>query len=303
MNDTDDDPPAELDAIGADPTPSAPDRVGLVLAGTPIGDTRYVSPALRQALLAADVIAAEDTRKFADLCRRADLRAAAPVVSFFEGNESERTTYLIDAMRQGNSVVLVTDAGMPSVSDPGYRLAKAAIAADIRVSAVPGPSAVLTALAVSGLATDRFCFEGFLPRKPRSRRARLDELRTETRTIVCFEAPHRLHEFLADASTAFGPRRAGAICRELTKTHEQVVRGPLADLADWATGEVRGEVTVVVAGADPVPPDLSGLVAQVRALVASGAKASTAVAVVAELSGADRRQLYQAVHLRPTAVG
>ena len=271
-------------------------ETGLLLAGTPIGDTRYVSPALRDALLQADIIAAEDTRKFADLCRRADLRPSGRVVSFFEGNESERTPGLIDAIRQGNLVVLVTDAGMPSVSDPGYRLAQAAIAAQMPVSAVPGPSAVLTALAVSGLSPDRFCFEGFLPRKPGPRRTRLDDLHAETRTMVFFEAPHRLPAFLADAVAAFGPERAGAICRELTKTHEEVIRGSLADLAEWATEEVRGEVTVVIAGGEPTPADLSGLVAQVRTLVSSGAKTSTAVAVVADLTGADRRALYQATH-------
>ena len=267
----------------------------LLLAGTPIGDARYVSDALRSALLDADVIAAEDTRKFADLCRRAQVHPTARVDSYFEGNEAQRTPGLVEQMTKGATVVLVTDAGMPSVSDPGFRLVAACIEAGIRVSAIPGPSAVLTALAVSGLSSDRFCFEGFLPRKPGPRRTRLKALATEERTMVFFEAPHRLHEFLVDAGAAFGAHRRGAICRELTKTFEEVVRGDLASLATWAEKQVRGEVTVVMAGADPATPDMAEMIAQVGTLIASGEKRSTAVGKVAAAAGVDRRTLYNAV--------
>ncbi len=271
----------------------------LVLAGTPIGDVRYISPALRQALLDADLIAAEDTRRFADLCRRADLRPSARVTSFFEGNETERTPELIERLRAGARVVLVTDAGMPSVSDPGFRVTSAAIAAGIRVTAVPGPSAVLTALAVSGLPTDRFCFEGFLPRKAGPRRARLSALAGEERTMVFFEAPHRLAAFLADAVAAFGPSRSAAACRELTKTYEEVVRGGLDDLVRWAGSEVRGEVTLVVAGAQAAVTDLDELADLVRDRIARGEKRSTAVAAVAAAARVDRRALYDAVLAGP----
>ena len=266
----------------------------LLLAGTPIGDVRYVCDALRAALEDADVIAAEDTRKFADLCRRAHVQPTARIVSYFEGNEAERTPDLLAQMEAGSTVVLVTDAGMPSVSDPGFRLVGACVDAGVRVSAVPGPSAVLTALAVSGLATDRFCFEGFLPRKHGHRRARLDRLRDEERTMIFFEAPHRLRAFLCDAAAVFGPARTAAICRELTKTYEEVVRGCLADLEIWADKDVLGEITIVVSGAAPEVPPLEDLLAEVRSRLSAGEKRSAAVAAVAAKYGADRRALYDA---------
>ncbi len=190
-------------------------------------------------------------------------------------------------------MVLVTDAGMPSVSDPGYRLVAASIEAGIRVTAVPGPSAVLTALAVSGLATDRFCFEGFLPRKAGPRRAALAELVSERRTMVFFEAPHRLAEMLVDAASVLGEQRPAAVCRELTKTYEEVRRGGLAELARWAAEGVLGEITVVVAGvpaSDRLP--LSDAVDEVRQRVADGEKRSAAAAAVAAATGHDRRELY-----------
>ncbi|MDR0488666.1 MAG: 16S rRNA (cytidine(1402)-2'-O)-methyltransferase [Propionibacteriaceae bacterium] len=267
----------------------------LLLAGTPIGDSRYVSEALRQGLLTADVIAAEDTRKFADLCRRAEVRPQARVVSYFEGNEAQRTPSLIADMESGSVVVLVTDAGMPSVSDPGFRLVTACIEKGISVSAIPGPSAVLTALALSGLNTDRFCFEGFLPRKQGQRRTRLQGLAAEDRTMVFFEAPHRLHDFLSDATEILGPDRRAAICRELTKTYEEVIRNDLASLATWSEREVRGEITIVVAGALPLTPDIDDLVNQVNTLLASGIKRTAAVAQVSARTGADRHELYDAV--------
>jgi len=267
----------------------------LILAGTPIGDTRYVSQALGDALINADIIAAEDTRKFADLCRRAELKVTARVISFFEGNEASRSGDLVEQMVAGARVVLVTDAGMPSVSDPGFRLVSQCIDAGVRVSVVPGPSAVLAALAVSGLSTDRFCFEGFLPRKSSARRTRLTRLRTEERTLIFFEAPHRLHDFLVDAAEVFGEDRSAAICRELTKTHEEVIRGPVSELVAWAEGEVRGEITIVVSGASPSAPEIGVLVEVVVDLIASGEKRSAAVGQVASMHHVDRRVLYDAV--------
>jgi 16S rRNA (cytidine1402-2'-O)-methyltransferase len=265
----------------------------LVLAGMPIGDVEDASPALLRTLATADVVAAEDTRRFQAFLVRARATSAARVVSYFEGNEAVRTGDLVALLREGRTVVLVTDAGMPSVSDPGYRLVAAAIEAGIRVTAVPGPSAVLTALALSGLATDRFCFEGFLPRKAGARRAALTELATERRTMVFFEAPHRLAEMLGDAASVLGADRAGAVCRELTKTYEEVRRGGLAALAAWAADGVLGEVTVVIAGSSsrerlPLPEALE----EVRRRVAAGEKRSAAAAAVAASSGHDRHDLY-----------
>jgi len=272
----------------------------LVLAATPIGDRRDASPALVEALLEADLIAAEDSRRLRALASRLDLTLNQPVLSYFEGNETGRTPELIAALAAGQTVVLVTDAGMPSISDPGLRLVRAAVAAGIRVTAVPGPSAVLTALALSGLATDRFCFEGFLPRQAGPRAARLEALAEETRTLVFFEAPHRLAAWLAAACTAFGPERPAAVCRELTKVHEEVRRGCLADLADWAQGEVLGEITIVVAGATPptVIADataISHLVDETLGLIAVGTKPSQAVAEVAKRHSFSRQELYQQV--------
>jgi 16S rRNA (cytidine1402-2'-O)-methyltransferase len=265
----------------------------LVLAGMPIGDIEDASPALLRALRTADVVAAEDTRRFQAFLGRAHATCDARVVSYFEGNEAGRTPELVELLREGLTVVLVTDAGMPSVSDPGYRMVAAAIEAGIRVTAVPGPSAVLTALALSGLATDRFCFEGFLPRKAGPRRSALAELAAERRTMVFFEAPHRLAEMLADAATVLGSERSAAVCRELTKTYEEVRRGGLAELASWAADGVLGEITVVVAG---VPASerrpLSEALAEVRQRVAEGEKRSAAAAAVAARTGHDRHELY-----------
>ncbi len=266
----------------------------LVLAATPIGSHTHASQALREALRQADVIAAEDTRKFATLARRLDLRVNASVVSYFEGNEASRTAELADAVAAGSVVVVVTDAGMPSVSDPGYRLVIACIERDLPVTAIPGPSAVPTALAVSGLPCDRFCFEGFLPRKSGERRSRLVALATEERTMVFFEAPHRLAEWLADAISAFGPDRRGVVCRELTKPHEEVVRGRLTELAQWADHGIRGEVTVVVAGAEPVTAGQDEALAMVTARIAEGEKLSQAVRTIADLLGVPRKDLYEA---------
>jgi 16S rRNA (cytidine1402-2'-O)-methyltransferase len=267
----------------------------LVLAGTPIGDIRDASPRLRAELEGADVIAAEDTRRFRGLLGRLGLVTSARVLSYFEGNESTRTAELVQALTGGSRVVLVTDAGMPSVSDPGYRLVVAAVERGIRVTAVPGPSAVLTALAVSGLPVDRFCFEGVLPRKAGERRRRLTELLDEQRTMVFFEAPHRTAETLAAMGEAFGPERPAAVCRELTKTYEEVRRAPLAELVVWAAEPVRGEVTLVVAGAAPAAADLDEAARSVVALTATGIKLKSAVAEVAVLTGLAKNELYHRV--------
>lgn len=267
----------------------------LVLAGTPIGDVADASPALVAALAEADLIAAEDTRRLRALLDRLGVQTRARIVSYFDGNEVARTPELVSALVDGDTVVVVSDAGMPAVSDPGYRVVVAAIDAGIRVTAVPGPSAVLTALALSGLRVDRFCFEGFLPRKAGERSRRLTELAREPRTMVFFEAPHRTQEMLAAAAEVLGADRLGAVCRELTKTYEEVVRGGLGELAAWAGAGVRGEVTIVVAGAPATgADDLAAAVEQVHALVAGGARLKEAVADVATATGVRKNALYQA---------
>lgn len=248
----------------------------LVLAGTPIGDVADAPPRLAAELETADVVAAEDTRRLRRLTQALGIHTTGRVVSYFEGNESARTPELVEALMGGARVLLVTDAGMPSVSDPGYRLVAAAVEKDIKVTAVPGPSAVLTALALSGLPVDRFCFEGFLPRKAGERLGRLREVADERRTMVFFEAPHRLDDTLAAMAEVFGSDRRAAVCRELTKTYEEVKRGPLGDLAVWAAEGVRGEITVVVEGAAESTEDLDAaeLVrrVQVREEAGSGAR-------------------------------
>ena len=271
-----------------------------MLAGTPIGQVGDAPPRLAQELSGADVVAAEDTRRLRRLTTDLGIELRGRVVSYFEGNESARTPALVDALLAGERVVLVTDAGMPSVSDPGYRLVAAAVAAGIRVTAVPGPSAVLTALAVSGLPVDRFCFEGFLPRKAGDRTRRLADLGAEQRTMVFFEAPHRTEVALAAMRDVFGADRAGVVCRELTKTHEEVRRGSLAELVAWAAEGLRGEVTVVVAGASPadaVAKDPASLREAVAGLEASGMRRKDAIAAVAVQAGVPKRDVYQVVHI------
>lgn len=270
----------------------------LVLAGTPIGDPDDAPPRLCAELRGADIVAAEDTRRLRRLTQALDVEPTGRVVSYFEGNESARTPELVTALEGGARVVLVTDAGMPSVSDPGYRLVAAAVERGIRVTAVPGPSAVLTALAVSGLPVDRFCFEGFLPRKAGERLARLKEVAADRRTLVYFEAPHRIDDTLAAMAEAFGPDRRAAVCRELTKTYEEVRRGPLEELARWAALGVRGEITVVVEGAPaPGPADLepAELVRRVAAREAAGERRKEAIAAVAAAAGVPKRDVFDAV--------
>lgn len=270
----------------------------LVLAGTPIGDVADAPPRLLSELASADVIAAEDTRRLRRLTQALGVTPAGRVVSYFEGNEVGRTPELVEALLGGARVLLVTDAGMPSVSDPGYRLVAAAVAADLKVTAVPGPSAVLTALALSGLPVDRFTFEGFLPRKAGDRARQLASVAAEPRTMVFFEAPHRIAEALAAMAEAFGPERPAAVCRELTKTYEEVKRGPLGDLAAWAAEGVRGEITVVVAGAPPAAPKELGP-AELARLVAvreeAGERRKEAIAAIAAELSLPKREVFDAV--------
>ncbi|MEU2438243.1 16S rRNA (cytidine(1402)-2'-O)-methyltransferase [Streptomyces rubradiris] len=270
----------------------------LVLAGTPIGDIADAPPRLAEELAAADVVAAEDTRRLRRLTQALGVTPKGRVVSYFEGNESARTPELVDELLGGARVLLVTDAGMPSVSDPGYRLVAAAVERDVRVTAVPGPSAVLTALALSGLPVDRFCFEGFLPRKAGERLSRLREVAAERRTLVYFEAPHRLDDTLAAMAEVFGADRRAAVCRELTKTYEEVRRGPLAELARWAAEGVRGEITVVVEGAPETGPeelDAEELVRRVRVREEAGERRKEAIAAVAVEAGVPKRVVFDAV--------
>jgi len=257
------------------------------------------SPRLAEELEAADVVAAEDTRRLRRLTSELGVTVRGRVVSYFDGNEAARTPALLEALLAGERVLLVTDAGMPSVSDPGYRLVAAAVENDVEVTAVPGPSAVLTALAVSGLPVDRFCFEGFLPRKAGERSRRLAALTGEQRTMVFFEAPHRTEAALRAMAEAWGDDRAAAVCRELTKTHEEVRRGPLAELAAWAADGIRGEVTIVVAGAVPsadVASDPDSLRAAVAGLEGEGVSRKEAIVKVARLAGVPKRDVYNLVH-------
>ncbi|SFT70019.1 16S rRNA (cytidine1402-2'-O)-methyltransferase [Geodermatophilus amargosae] len=269
----------------------------LVLGGAPLGQPGDVGPRLRQAMATADVLAVEDTRRLHRLAGDLEVTLTGRVVTFHESVERARLPGLMAALADGATVLLLTDAGMPSVSDPGYTLVRAAIDAGVDVTSVPGPSAVVTALAVSGLPVDRFCFEGFLPRKGGERRSRLTALADERRTMVFFESPHRLADALADAAAAFGSAREAAVCRELTKTHEEVRRGPLSDLAEWAADGVRGEITLVVAGASPEPVELSP--AELAALVAgeeaAGATRKDAIRAVVTRTGLSRRTVYDAV--------
>ena len=269
----------------------------VILAGTPLGNVRDASPRLGDALATAAVIAAEDTRRVRRLCADLGVTPRGRVVSFFDGNEQHRVPELLDVLREGHDVLVVTDAGMPSISDPGYRLVAAAVASGVAVTTLPGPSAVTAALAVSGLPVHRFCFEGFLPRKAGDRRRLLDSLAAEQRTMVFFEAPHRLATTLADLADVFGPDRPAAVCRELTKTYEQVRRGPLGELAVWGQDEVRGEITLVVMGAvrDPEQIPAADLARAVALREVSGEARKAAIAAVATSLGVPRRVVYDAV--------
>ncbi|KUL29339.1 16S rRNA (cytidine(1402)-2'-O)-methyltransferase [Actinoplanes awajinensis] len=272
----------------------------VVLAGAPLGNVGDASARLREVLETADVIAAEDTRRLSRLAKDLGVTVRGRVVSYFEGNDEKRTPELVEALAGGAVVAVVTDGGMPSVSDPGYRLVRAALDAGYPVTAAPGPSAVTTALALSGLPSDRFVFEGFLPRTGSNRRSRLRELAAEPRTLVFFEAPHRITGALADLAATFGEDRPAAVCRELTKTYEEIRRGTLSELAAWAAaGEPRGEITVVVGGAPAGPgerPDDDELRAEVARRETAGDSRRDAIQAIADMYGLKKRDVYTLVH-------
>lgn len=271
--------------------------VPLVLAATPIGDVRDASPRLRDAIAEADVIAAEDTRRLRRLAAALDVRVTGKVVAVYDAVERGRAAALLDEVEAGRTVLVVSDAGVPLVSDPGYALVSAAIARSLPVTVLPGPSAVTAAVAVAGVPVDRWCFEGFLPRKAGERRSRLAALAGDPRALVIFESPRRVAPTLADLAAAFGADRRAAVCRELTKTHEEVRRGALAELADWACEhEVLGEVTVVVAGAPPMVKevDVQALRREVEARMTGGATRRDAIDAVAADAGLSRRVVYDA---------
>ena len=269
----------------------------LVLAAAPIGRPEDGSVRLREALADAPVIAAEDTRRLRRLAGEMGVELAARVVSYNDVNERSRAAGLVAELLAGRDVLVITDAGMPGVSDPGYRLVRAAVAEGVPVTVLPGPSAVTTALVASGLPTDRFCFEGFPPRKPGERSRRLGALADEPRTMVFFESPRRLPATLAAMAEVFGADRPAAVCRELTKTYEEVRRGPLGELAGWAADGVLGEITLVVGGA-PEPAGLrdpADLAAVVAAREEAGTPRKQAIADVAKANGAPKRVVYDAV--------
>lgn len=265
----------------------------IILAATPIGNLGDVTRRLVEALETATVIAAEDTRVTVHLLKALGIDNRPKLISLHDHNEREKAAELVELAREADVLVL-SDAGMPTVSDPGFHLVDAAAEAGVVVTALPGPSAVLTALAVSGLPTDRFTFEGFLPRKPGDRRKALRELADERRTMVFFESPNRLAASLADVATTLGAGRRVVVCRELTKFFEEVKRGTAAELAEWATGGVKGEICVVIAGAEARVMDLATGLAEVMSLVAGGTRLKDAAADVSAATGLSKRTLYEA---------
>jgi 16S rRNA (cytidine1402-2'-O)-methyltransferase len=269
----------------------------LLVAATPLGNAADASSRLVDALATADVVAAEDTRRLRSLAAALGVSIKGRIVSHYDAVEASRVPALTAAIEAGKTVLMITDAGMPSVSDPGYRLITACVDAGLPVTCLPGPSALTTALVLSGLPTDRFCFEGFAPRRAGDRRRWLDTLRQEPRTVVFFEAPHRLAACLVDAAAALGADRPAAVCRELTKRHEEVRRGTLAELARWAADEqVRGEITVVLGGtrAPAAGVAMDDLLSAVQTRVAGGERFKDVVAAVAADAGVSRRELYEA---------
>lgn len=270
----------------------------LILACLPIGDARDASAHLIESIQNATYVAAEDSRKFARLCQELNIKHHAKVITFFEGNESEKIDELTTLLKSQKDVLVVTDAGAPGVSDPGYRLIRAAIESDVKIKVLPGPSAVVTALLLSGLPTDRFCFEGFPPRTQGARSKWFNELAQEERTIIFFEAPHRIVESLKDAGDAFGLDRIGAVCREMSKHYEEVVRGELSQLIEWAESkDVLGEITIVISGFDPGTRefDSAQLVQMVLKQESAGEGRKEAIAQVAKETGVSKRVVFDAM--------
>ena len=290
--------PAEDDAESAGaalPAHSPHLRAGTItLAATPIGNVSDASQRLRCALEQADLIAAEDTRRLRALAQRLDVETRGRVIAFHEHNERDRAPELLEAARDGRRVLVVSDAGMPSVSDPGYRLVQAAVQVQVPVTVAPGPSAVLTALALSGLASDRFCFEGFLPRTPGERRRALESLTTQERTMIFLESPRRVHDSLVAMAEVLGGERPAALCRELTKTHEQVLRAPLSELALATADGVLGEVVLVVAGAEPVAASPEAAARKALTLAEAGMRLKAAAAQAAGEAGLRPNEVYRA---------
>ncbi len=270
----------------------------LVLAATPLGNPLDASARLKKAIESAEVIAAEDSRRFHRLASDLEVTFTARIISFFEGNEKERTAEILMLLRDGKEVLVVTDAGMPTISDPGFRLMRDAIAENLPTVVIPGPSAPTMAIALSGLPTDRFTFEGFAPRAQGARRAFYEKLRFEERTMVTFEAPHRLLESLLDAASILGENRKAAICREMTKTYEETIRGTITDLIVWARNrEILGEITLVFAGVEEGSEirTADSAVARVREYEAAGMDRKGAIATVAEEFDLPKKIVYAAV--------
>ncbi len=270
----------------------------LILACLPIGDSRDASAHLIQVIQKVQYVAAEDSRKFARLCQDLDIKHNAKVISFFEGNESEKLEELTNLLESQKDLLVVTDAGAPGISDPGYRLIRAALQSNVEIKVLPGPSAVTTALLLSGLPTDRFCFEGFPPRTQGARAKWFEELAQQERTIIFFEAPHRITECLIDAANAFGLDRSGAICREMSKNYEEVVRGSIAELISWAKSkEILGEITVVIAGFDPASRQIADedLIKRVLELEEIGETRKEAIAQVAKKYAVAKRVVFDAM--------
>jgi 16S rRNA (cytidine1402-2'-O)-methyltransferase len=270
----------------------------LILACLPIGDSRDASAHLIQVIQKVQYVAAEDSRKFARLCQDLDIKHNAKVISFFEGNESEKLEELTNLLELQKDLLVVTDAGAPGISDPGYRLIRAALQSNVEIKVLPGPSAVTTALLLSGLPTDRFCFEGFPPRTQGARAKWFEELAQQERTIIFFEAPHRITECLIDAANAFGLDRSGAICREMSKNYEEVVRGSIAELISWAKSkEILGEITVVIAGFDPSSRQIADedLIKRVLELEEIGETRKEAIAQVAKKYAVAKRVVFDAM--------
>lgn len=270
----------------------------LILACLPIGDVRDASAHLIESIQNATYVAAEDSRKFARLCQELNIKHHAKVITFFEGNESEKIDELTSLLKSQKDVLVVTDAGAPGVSDPGYRLIRAAVESDVKIKVLPGPSAVVTALLLSGLPTDRFCFEGFPPRTQGARSKWFNDLAQEERTIIFFEAPHRIVESLKDAGDAFGLDRSGAVCREMSKHYEEVVRGELSQLIGWAESkDILGEITIVISGFDPGTRefDSAQLVQMVLNQESAGEGRKEAIAQVAKETGISKRVVFDAM--------